>query len=228
MDTRMMEQSLATQTLLTLNEKLDALAAQVAFLTAEAQRQQRRQQEWDELKGDLTPVALDAYRLAVEQLDEIEPHVQMEDLLHLFKRWLRNTRNLEQLLGQVESLAELGQDLSPLSQEAVLTLMQRLDEMERRGYFTFLAGGWQVMDNIVTHFTQEEVAQLGENIVLILQTVKEMTQPEIMQFMRRTVSAAREEDSAEIPSLFSLLRQLNDPAVRRGLARTMHVLKTVG
>lgn len=228
MDTRMMEQSLATQTLLTLNEKLDALAAQVAFLTAEAQRQQRRQQEWDELKGDLTPVALDAYRLAVEQLDEIEPHVQMEDLLHLFKRLLRNTRNLEQLLGQVESLAELGQDLSPLSQEAVLTLMQRLDEMERRGYFTFLAGGWQVMDNIVTHFTQEEVAQLGENIVLILQTVKEMTQPEIMQFMRRTVSAAREEDSAEIPSLFSLLRQLNDPAVRRGLARTMHVLKTVG
>lgn len=215
------------QTIVELNQKIDALTVQMAYLTEETRLQQRRRQEMDELKNDLTPIMTEAFRLSVEQLDEVESYVQLEDVLRLAKRLARNTRNLERMLDQMESLAELGRDFSPLTQDAFLTLMTRLDEMERKGYFNFVRGGMGIMDNVVTSFTEEDVRQLGENVVLILQTVKEMTQPDIMQMMRSTASVIREEETADNVSMLSILRQLNDPAVKRGLAKTLTVLKTV-
>jgi len=215
------------QALLDLNRKVDALTEQVAFLAEEARIHQRRRQEWDELKSDVTPVVNDVFRLAVEQLDEVEPHVQLEDILRLLKRLARNTRNLEKMLDQMESLAEMSQDIGPLTRDAFLSLTKLLDEMERKGYFVFLRGGREILDNIVESFTEEDVRQLGENIVLILQTVKEMTQPDIMRMLKNTAVVMREDDVTENLSLLGIIRQLNDPAVKKGLAKTLMVLKTV-
>jgi uncharacterized protein YjgD (DUF1641 family) len=222
-----MEQVLTAEpTLLELNQKLDKLAVQVEFLTEEALRQKRHQQEWDELKDDLIPIGNDLFRMAVTQLEEVEQNVQMEDILRLFKRLLRNTRNLELMLDQLESLTELWQDLSPLSRDAFLTTMNRLNELEQKGYFVFLRGGLDMADRIVTSFSEEDVRQLGENIVLILQTVKEMTQPQIMTMLRHTAQVVKEEEPLDT-SLLGIVRQLNDPAVKKGLAKTLQVLKSV-
>lgn len=224
MDQVMMDQTLALED---LNRKVDALTTQVAYLAEEARLNQRRRQEWDELKSDLTPVASEVYQLSVKQLDEIESYVQLEDIVRVSKRLMRNTRNIEQMLDQLESLADLSREFGPLSDEVFLTVMTRLDEMERKGYFAFLQGGMEIMDQIVTNFSDEDVRQLGENIVLILETVKEMTQPEIMTLLSSSAHVMREDDVPEDVSLFTILRQLNDPAVRRGLAKTLNVLRTV-
>ncbi len=224
MDQVMMDQSLALEE---LNRKVDTLTTQVAFLAEEARVEQRRRQEWDELKSDLTPVASEVYQLSVRQLDEIENYVQLEDIIRVSKRLMRNTRNIEQMLDQLESLADLSREFGPISDGVFLSVMTRLDEMERKGYFAFLQGGMEIMDQIVTNFSEEDVRQLGENIVLILETVKEMTQPEIMTLLSSSAQVMREEDVPEDVSMFAILRQLNDPAVRRGLAKTLNVLKTV-
>ena len=210
-----------------LNQKVDALSAQVEYLVENARQQQSRRQERDELIGDLTPIAGEAYRLSVQQLDEIEGYVQLEDIIRVVKRLMRNTRNIEKMLDQMEAFSELTSDVMPLSEGMFLTLMTRLDDMERKGYFTFLQGGMEIMDTVVSNFTEEDVTQLGDNIVLILNTMKEMTQPEVMQLLSSTASVMREEDIPENVSMLYLMRQFNDPAVRKGLARTMNVLKTV-
>lgn len=224
MDQVRMDQTLALEE---LNRKVDALTTQVAYLAEEARLNQRRRQEWDELKSDLTPVASEVYQLSVRQLDEIESYVQLEDIVRVSKRLMRNTRNIEQMLDQLESLADLSREFGPISDEVFLTVMTRLDEMERKGYFAFLQGGKEIMDQVVTNFSDEDVRQLGENIVLILETVKEMTQPEIMTLLSSSAHVMREDDVPEDVSLFAIFRQLNDPAVRRGLAKTLNVLKTV-
>lgn len=215
------------QTILELNEKVDSLSTQVAFLAEEARIQQQRRQEWDELKGDLTPVASEVYRLSVQQLDEVESYVQLDDIIRLLKRLMRNTRNLEQILDQMESMADLTQEFGPVSEGAFLALMTRLDEMERNGYFAFMRGGMQIMDKVVTNFDEDDLSQLGDNIVLILETLKEMTQPEVMHMLQSTASVMREPEIDGDVSMLSLIRQLNDPAVKKGLAKTLTVLKTV-
>lgn len=220
-----------TQALQTLNQKVDMLAAQMQVLSDYVNQQQRRQREWDELKADLTPVALDAYQVVVEQLEEIEPYMQLEDLLHLLKRLARNTRNIEMLLDQVESLSDLGRDVMPIFNDAVLMSVQQLDALERRGYFRLLKEGQYVLDNIVDHFGPEDVRQLGDNVVTILTTVKQMTQPEIMGMMQNLAGGLRrvEAEPSEVDTSFrGLLRQLRDPQTRRGLAITLGMLRAVG
>ncbi len=218
----------AEPTIAQLNQKIDFLTEQLAFVTEELRQQQRRRQEWEELQADATPIINDVFRLATEQLEELDESVQLEDILHLFKRLLRNTRNLEQMLDQLENVMELWQDFGPLSRDAFFSLMNRLDEMERKGYFVFLEGGLDITDRIVTAFTEEDVRLLGDNIVLIVETIKQMTQPEIMTMLQSTVLAIETEpDSGDI-SLLKLMGRLRDPAVKRGFAKTLNALKSVG
>ena len=218
-----MEQSLA---LAELNNKVDVLTEQIAFLAEEARLEQRRRNDWDELKNDVTPVVNEMYRLSVQQLEEVESYVQLEDMVRLLKRLMRNTRNLEQMLDQLESLVDLGSEVGPITKDVFMATMTRLDEMERKGYFAFLQGGFNILDEIVSNFSEEDVRLLGENVVLILETLKEMTQPEIMQMLRTTATVMRDEDVPDNVSMFAIIRQLNDPGVKRGLAKTLEVLKT--
>ena len=104
--------------------------------------------------------------------------------------------------------------------------LERLEELERRGYFGFAESGLGVVDRVVTSFSQEDIDQLGDNVVLILQTVKEMTQPEVMTMLQRTAVIVREE-GGEDRSLFQLLRQMRDPDIKRGLSRVLNVLAAI-
>ncbi len=67
-------------------------------------------------------------------------------------------------------------------------------ELEQKGYFTFARGGMRMMDNVVTSFSEEDVNRLGDNIVLILNTVKDMTQPEIMNFLAQYPAGGFEQE----------------------------------
>ena len=215
------------QSMVDLNHKIDELTTQVSFLTEQAQISERQRADRAELMRDLTPIANEAFRLSVEQLEEIQEYVELSDLLRLVKRVLRNGRNFEKMLNQLESLMDLVNTLGPLTNEAFGKAVESLTELERKGYFTFAQGGMRIMDNVVTSFSEEDVDRLGDNVVLILDTVKEMTQPEIMQLLSSTASVMREEDIPENVSMFYIMRQMNDPAVKRGLAKTLNVLRTV-
>lgn len=217
------------QTLLDLNQKIDALTAQVAYLTAQAQVAERQRQERAELIHDLTPIANEAFRLSVEQLEEVQEYVDLSDLLRLFKRLLRNGRNLEKMLNRLESLLDLTETMAPLTDQAFSKVVDTLNQLEQKGYFVFARGGMQITETIVTSFSEEDIKALGDNIVLILQTIKSMTQPEMMNFVRNTVTIVEAENNKEVDiSYLSLLRGIKDPNVRRGLALTMRVLGTIG
>lgn len=212
-----------------LNQKLDTLTAQVAYLTEQAQAQARQRQAYAELFDDVKPIVNDVFRISVEQLEEVQEYVDLSDLLRLAKRLMRNGRNLERMLDQLEGLMGLADTVMPLADEAFSKAVDALTDMEHKGYFNFTRGGLRIADNIVTSFSEDDVNRLSDNVVLILNTVKEMTQPEIMNFVRSTLLVAEEEVQKPVEtSLVSLMRQMNDPAVRRGLALTMRVLHVVG
>jgi uncharacterized protein YjgD (DUF1641 family) len=216
-------------TLAELNQKVDLLTAQLSYLTEQAQAAERARQERAELMHDLMPIVNDAFRLTTEQLEEVQHYVDLGDLLRLLKRLLRNGRNIEAMLDQLESIMDLLQTVGPLSDQAFGKAVDILQEAEHKGYFAFARGGMKIADNIVTSFTEKDVQALGDNVVLILNVVKEMTQPQIMSFVKNTVATVEAEAAKPVDtSLMALLRQMNDPAVRRGLALTLRVLRTVG
>jgi len=217
------------QALVALNDKLDALTEQVAYLTEQAQRAERERQERAELMHDMTPIVNDGFRLAVEQLEEVQEYVDLGDLLRLVKRLLRNGRHFESMLDQLESMVDLAQTVGPLTDQAFEKVTDVLQAAEHKGYFAFASGGLKIADSVVTSFSEEDVQKLGDNVVLILNTVKDMTQPEIMG-LARTIMAQTEVEVAKPvnTSLPALLGQMRDPNVRRGLALTLRILSVVG
>lgn len=212
-----------------LNTRLDHLAEQVEYLTAQAQLNERARADRSELMHDLMPIANDAFRLTTEQLEEVQQSVDLNDILRLFKRLLRNTNNLERMLDQLESFSELADTMMPLTDSAFAQAVDAFQLLEQKGYFLFAQGGMKIADNIVTSFSADDVKRLGDNIVLILNVIKDMTQPEIMTFVRNTLLVAEKEVEAPVQtSLPALISQMRDPNVRRGLALTMRVLRVVG
>lgn len=211
-------------------DRLDQLSAQVAEIAAELQRQRAERERWAELGHELIPVSKQALDTVTRELDELSADMTIEDMAALGREFARNVRTLQALLAQLSSVAELASEVTPLAEPAMQKLTESLAELERRGYFGFARNGLGIVDRVVTSFTEEDVQALGENIVLILQAVREMTQPEVMALVRRTMVTVREDESAYAtpPSTFALLRQMRDPEVRRGLARVMDMLRTIG
>lgn len=215
--------------LLALNQKLDALTEQVSYLTKQARLAQQDREFRNDLVDTAMPIAREAMDIVSRELQEVQEDIRMEDLLRLSKKLLRHVSQLEMLLDQLDSLSDLLTTVGPISREMITKLTEMMDELDRKGYVTFARSSTRLVDNVVTSFTEEDVNRLGDNIVLILNTVKDMTQPEIMSFVRNTLLLAEEEVSKPVnTSLLSILRQMQDPDVRRGLALTLRVLRAIG
>jgi uncharacterized protein YjgD (DUF1641 family) len=222
-----------------INQKLDLLAqsigvlgAQVNYLMERAEAERRRQQMWDDLFADLKPVLNDMYAATEEQLSEMQQFVTLDDILELVKRLARNTRTLNEMLDLLESAHDFVKDASPLTKEMMTEATDRLAELERKGYFGFARQSFYVIDQIVTSFSEEDVKQLGDNIVLILNTVKALTQPQMMTLLNNLTQGFHEaEAEARAGKLdigyLALLRKMRDPEVRRGLAITLETLRRV-
>jgi uncharacterized protein YjgD (DUF1641 family) len=212
-----------------LNQEIDLLTEQVTYLAQQARAAELAREERTELLRDAMPIANDVMRLATEQLQEVEAYVDLKDLLRLLKKLVRATPFIEQMLDQIDGLRDLLEVVSPMVKDIYNKAESVMDEADHKGYFTFAKGGMKIMDNIVTSFSEDDIRQLGDNVVLILRTVKQMTQPELMTFLNQTVIDAKSEVDAPVDiSIRSLLGQMRDPNVRRGLGLTMRMLGTVG
>ena len=211
-----------------LHQKIDTLTTQVTFLAEQAEIQQRRQQEFDELKRDMIPIANHMIKLTIDELAEIDPEFEIEDLIYLLKRVLRNVPLILSMFDRFEALMGITDEVELLGKQVISTAVEQLDEMERAGYFAFAREGWGIMERIVTEFSEEDVRALGDNVVTILTTVRNMTQPEIMAMANNAIGAIQEvPPEQETPSMLSLLRELSNPKTRRGMARMINLLQVL-
>lgn len=214
-------EAIETQTNGRLYEKIDALSQHF-------EAQQQRQEEWNELKGDLIPIANHMIKLSIDELAEIGTEFQSEDLLFLVKRLLRDTPLLVGLLERLESTVDLVDETQLIGQQVFNEAVVTLDRLERDGYFAFARGGWQIIEKVVSEFSEDDIQALGDNVVTILKTVRSLTQPEIMTLTNNALSAIQEQPSVEDDvSMWSLMRDLSDPKTRRGLARLLSIVQVL-
>jgi uncharacterized protein YjgD (DUF1641 family) len=212
-----------------LSLKIDALSAQVEYLTEQAQREEQSRANRAELVRDLTPVLSDAYRLTTEQFEEVQEYVDLSDIVRLFKRVLRNVRTLESMLDQLESAMDLFQTVGPLSDDAFAKAVDLLGQAERKGYFKFAKGGMQIADNLVASLDEDDMKQVGNSMLPMLKMAMKLTRPQVITFAQNTIGRAEAELQKPLnTSLVGLAGQMSDPAVRRGLALTLRVLHAVG
>jgi uncharacterized protein YjgD (DUF1641 family) len=210
-----------------MDKDLALLHEKIDFLTEQFEVQQRQKDAFDELKQDLIPIANHLIKLSIDELEEIGTDFELEDLLFLLKRVLRNTRMWVSLLDRLESAIDVADEATLLGKQVFRNAVETLDTMERDGYFKFARGGWYVLDRIVAEFSEEDLHVLGDNIVNILNIVRSLTQPEILTLANNALDSLQVDthENGKPPSTIALVRQLSDPKVRIGLSK---MLKLVG
>jgi len=217
-----MDTIVVTDEIKALHEKLDVVVAEI-------EHQRRHRREMADLKEDLLRVAQDAYQTALVELEDVHDHLRTADVVHLGKKLLRNVNTIASIVEQLESVKDFLEDAAPLVRESVLDGMNTLDRLDRAGYFTFGKEASRILDNIVSSFTAEDVRKLGENVVAILNTVKNLTQPDVLQALNNALAVYKNlnvRPDQEL-SLLGLVRELNTPEARRGLAVAVAFLKNL-
>lgn len=199
--------------------RVEALTTKVDEMIARTEAERREREAWDRLRLQLTPLA----EGAGEGLEagKVDP----ESVTRLLVRLGQVAPDLERSLGTLVSIGELAGEVGEVGGVVFESAIERLDTLGRRGYFEFVAGVMAILDRIVITFDEDDLQALGDNVVLILETVKEMTQPEVMRMLQRTARILRDDEEPEKLSLFRLLREMRDPEVKLGLHRMLTVLR---
>lgn len=214
-----------------LESKIDALTAQVDFLTEEAHQQRRRRVALEELQADLTPIATMAIERSAYTLDSVE--IDPSDLLQLGARVAANAALLERLLIQLESMNALVVDIMPIVHQGVGLAIDRTAQLEDKGYFEFAEAAIGVVDRVVTNYSKDDVEALADNVVQMLDIIKDITQPEMLAVAQRLLDVVHRQ--AELgsqtdepaPGLFALAGKMRDPEIRRGMGRALDTFKAV-
>lgn len=212
-----------------MQTQIDAMNAKLDVILEEIEHQRRHRREMEDLKEDLMRVGHDLYRSTVEELEEIHDEVSTGDIAHLAKKLLRNVNNITHTFEQLENVRDFIEDFSPVSRQLSLDMMRRLHEMDQKGYFEFFQEFMRMSDHVVSSFSANDVRQLGENVVTILNTVKNLTQPDMLQTVNNALNVYKNLDItvSDDVSLMRILRELNSPEVRRGLAFMTEFLKKI-
>ncbi len=214
-----MEEKNIQEQINTINSKLDIILEEI-----ELQKKNRRESE--DLKDDLMRVGKDVYETAVDELEEVHDSIQTGDILFLFKKLLRNVNNISKSLEQIESIRGFVQDFGPISRQLSIDAMNKLDEFDRKGYFDFIRELNRALDNVVTTFAVDDVKALADNSALIVRTLKNLTDPEILEKINTTLITIKNINIDENVSMFDLIKELNSKETKRGLAMTLKILKT--
>ena len=184
-----------------INEKVDKITLQMAFLTEQAEIQQRRAREFDELKADLIPIGNQLIHLTINELEEIGTDFELEDLLFLLKRVLRNTHLIMTMMDRFESLMGIADEVEILGKQVFSSTVEALDKLEQTGVFT----------------------EAGD----IFNTI---TRENTLSDLNRMLKAfhVEENEGASAPSLVSLMKDANQPETRRAFARLVKMLQALG
>jgi len=212
-----------------LERQVNEINSKLDIILNEIEHQRRHREEMEDLKEDLMRVGKDVFQNAVIELEEVHDSMKTGDVVHLGKRVLRNIGTIEKTFEQLESIKDFLQDASPLAREYFMDFMKKLDEFDRKGYFRFFRETSNILDKIVTSFSQEDVKNLADNIVTILNTVKNLTQPDMLRTINTAVNVYKKLDIEikEEVSIFRLLKEMNTPEMKKGLAFAIEFLKSL-
>ena len=204
-------------------DRLDRLENQLAPMV-ESARSIR------ELKEELTPRVNEAVQALIVELADVESDFQLEDLLYLTKKAMRNVNNLSYSLDQLKNLIDFVTTAEPLFKTSVPEFIYYLDNLERKGVFRLFNVFVEVMEKIGDKFTPEDMDQIGEGLVRLMDMAKKLTSPAALDFLDKMTDMPGDIDlsNAKDVGLFGMMGAMGDSSVKTGLGVVLELTKSLG
>ena len=218
----------ATETL-DVQEQINAMNLKMDLILEEITIQKQKRQEVEDLVTDLSIIGNDMFKASVDELDHAGVELDSEALKSLFFKLLRNVGTLNDLVEMIESATDLAKDAAPIIHQMGLQGVSQMNELEKKGYFEFIKELFKVVDNVVTHFSKDDVRLLAENVVTILETIKNLTQPDMLGAMNNAVNIYKKIETRDIQeiSLWKAFKEMRSPEMRKGIGFMITFLKNI-
>ncbi len=212
-----------------LQRQIDDINVKLDAILECAMTQKQRSERMDDLVADVNIIARDAFRSTVEELDRQGVELNWDDLKYLSFKFLKNVDKFTWVMDTFDSMYDLMQDMGPVVRETIIDGIRKMAEMERKGYFEFVREMMRAMDNVVTHYSGEDVRLLADNIVTVMDTVKNMTQPDMLQAMNNAVNVFQKLEIDDIPeyTLWKAMKEMRSPEIRKGIGFMITFLKNL-
>lgn len=149
-----------------------------------------------------------------------------------------NTAVLDRLAAIEERLTEIAErqrktdelieEMTPIARLALNSAITRFDDLEKKGYFAFAREAAYVAQRVVESYKPNDVRALGDAIVGILDTVRTMTQPEVLSVIGEATEVVAHADDAEPLGLVGMVRATRQEEVQKGMSVMIELLKKLG
>jgi TusE/DsrC/DsvC family sulfur relay protein len=136
--------------------------------------------------------------------------------------------SVDLLLEQNAKRTELIDEVRPVATAVMDESVRRLAEWEERGLFRLGRAGMRVVGRVVESTTEEDLDALGESVVSIVDTIKTLTQPEVLALVQEGAEVIDEAEKAAPVGVIGLARATTDVNVQKGLGLLVATLRHVG
>lgn len=180
-----------------------------------------------ELRDELAPRVNEAVHALIRELADVEADFQLEDLLHLVKKALRNTKNLSFSLDQLKNLIDFAVTIEPLLKSSVPQMILYLDELEHSGVFRLLQAGMETLKAIGGSYSEDDLDQIRTGIVRLAGTLKQLSRPEALDLIERAAQLPGRVDLSATKAVgpWGLFWALGDDEIKQGLGVVLELTR---
>lgn len=154
--------------------------------------------------------------------------VTAEDIARLGAKVDALAEQMSYLVERQRWQADLFDEMGPILRLAMNVGARNLGELEQKGYFAFGGELLKIADKVVSHYGAEDVARLGDQVVKILDTVKSLTQPDVLAIANEATDVLHHADRVAPLGVVGMVKASQDDDVQRGMAIMMQMLRQVG
>ncbi len=173
------------QVLEDLSRKLDS----VVEISQKAKAQEEAIQD---LVHDLYVVSNSAVFSLQDVLDLENVQVDGRDVREFLVLVLKNMRNFNAALSQLEAMTELGRETASTTQKLVMDFIQQVGELERKGYFEHGRKAARAMDAFLHNLPRDTFENMEAAAPELAKLTKELSSPEEISKIRRLLQKRKQ------------------------------------
>jgi len=212
-----------------IQQQINELNGKMDLLLDYVRDQKLKSETIEDLISDVSIIGKDVYDSTVDELENRQVEIDPAELTNLGISFLRNINHFVTIMDTFESVMDLTKEVGPIANEVIIDISKKLGEFEDKGYFEFIKEFLKILDNIVMGFSAEDVRLLADNIVTIMSTVKQITQPDMMNSVNNAIKVYSSIQMNDIPeySLWKAFREMNSPEMKKGLGFMITFMKNL-
>jgi uncharacterized protein YjgD (DUF1641 family) len=219
---KMEEKNMQTQ-IDDINRKLDVVLEYI-----ETRRQKNEAVE--DLIEDASIVAKDIFKQSVVLLEKSQVEIDSCGLTCLVIKILQNVDTFHEMLDLMESARDFMKDVSPIVRQMGLDAVNKLNELDRKGYFEYFSALGSLADRWITAFPAGDLRKLEDHTEEIAGIFRNLTTGDTIHQLARitdTLATLKMDDAQDNISYWKLFRRMRSPEVRKSLSYSLRLLTAI-